>query len=110
LILSGYPNVKRCVVQADERYGDEYKIIVESNDFRSVLGQTGVDPIHTNINNAIVVAEVLGIEAARTCIVNEVLNTMEAHGIGLDRRHVMLLADVMTHRARARLVRSSQDM
>lgn len=42
--------------------------------------------------------KVLGIEAARTCVINEIIGTMEAHGIGLDRRHVMLLADVMTYR------------
>ncbi|VDO41469.1 unnamed protein product [Haemonchus placei] len=96
--IAGLPNIKRCVVQADERHGDEFSIVAEGNDFRGILSQIGVDPHHTNINNAVVVAEVLGIEAARTCIINEILSTMEAHGIGLDRRHVMLLADVMTYR------------
>lgn len=42
--------------------------------------------------------EVLGIEAARSSIISEILSTMASHGIGLDQRHVMLLADVMTYR------------
>lgn len=42
--------------------------------------------------------KVLGIEAARVSIISEILSTMESHGIGLDRRHVMLLADLMTYR------------
>uniref|UniRef100_A0A7I4YH32 DNA-directed RNA polymerase subunit n=1 Tax=Haemonchus contortus TaxID=6289 RepID=A0A7I4YH32_HAECO len=98
IIVKGLPNIKRCVVQVDERHGDEFSLVAEGSDFRGILSQIGIDPHHTNINNAVVVAEVLGIEAARTCIINEILSAMEAHGIGLDRRHVMLLADVMTYR------------
>ncbi|KAK5973725.1 DNA-directed RNA polymerase subunit [Trichostrongylus colubriformis] len=98
VIVKGLPNVRRCVIHADEKRGDEYSVIVEGSDFRGVLSQPGIDGRFTNFNNALVVAEVLGIEAARTCIINEIIGTMEAHGIGLDRRHVMLLADVMTYR------------
>ncbi|KAK5979682.1 DNA-directed RNA polymerase subunit, partial [Trichostrongylus colubriformis] len=98
VVVKGIPNVKRCMVHRDERCGDNLRIIVEGSDFRGVLSQVGIDPCHTSINSPVVMAEVLGIEAARKCIVNEVLSCMEAHGIGLDRRHVMLLADVMTHR------------
>lgn len=86
------------MIHADEKKGDFYSLLVEGTDFRSVLSSVGVDPRKTNFNNALVVAEVLGIEAARTCIINEIIATMDAHGIGLDRRHVMLLADVMTYR------------
>lgn len=57
-----------------------------------------IDGKHTVFNNANTVATVLGIEAARTTIIKEILSTMESHGIGLDRRHVMLLADLMTYR------------
>ncbi|KHJ94076.1 RNA polymerase Rpb1, domain 5 [Oesophagostomum dentatum] len=98
VIVKGLPNVKRCVIHADEKRGDEFSIIVEGSDFRGVLSEPGIDGRHTNFNNALIVAEVLGIEAARSCIINEIIATMEAHGIGLDRRHVMLLADVMTYR------------
>jgi len=54
--------------------------------------------IFFRFNNAIIIAEVLGIEAARGSIISEILNTMSEHGIELDRRHVMLLADLMTYR------------
>ena len=42
--------------------------------------------------------QVLGIEAARKSIVAEIVETMAAHGIQLDVRHVLLLADLMTYR------------
>ncbi|EYB98276.1 hypothetical protein Y032_0132g1690 [Ancylostoma ceylanicum] len=98
IVVKGLPNVKRCVIHADEKRGDEFSIIVEGSDFRGVLSEPGIDGRFTNFNNALIVSEVLGIEAARSCIINEIIGTMEAHGIGLDRRHVMLLADVMTYR------------
>jgi RNA polymerase Rpb1, domain 5 len=45
------------------------------------------------------VAQVLGIEAARRTIINEIQHTMSAHGMSIDPRHVMLLGDVMTYKA-----------
>lgn len=42
----------------------------------------------------------LGIEAARTTIINEIQYTMVNHGMSIDRRHVMLLSDLMTYKVR----------
>lgn len=44
----------------------------------------------------------LGIEAARTTIINEIQYTMVNHGMSIDRRHVMLLSDLMTYKVRGR--------
>lgn len=44
------------------------------------------------------VAKVLGIEAARSTIYNEIQNTMQSHGMSIDPRHVMILADVMSYK------------
>ena len=44
------------------------------------------------------VAQVLGIEAARRTIINEIQHTMSAHGMSIDPRHVMLLGDVMSYK------------
>lgn len=43
------------------------------------------------------VREVLGVEAARKTIIREIHKTMDAYGIGIDARHLMLLADTMTN-------------
>jgi DNA-directed RNA polymerase III subunit RPC1 len=40
----------------------------------------------------------LGIEAARSCVIKEINDTMKAHGMSIDSRHSMLLADVMTYK------------
>ena len=44
------------------------------------------------------VEKTLGIEAARTTIINEIQYTMVNHGMSIDRRHVMLLADLMSYK------------
>ena len=41
--------------------------------------------------------ECLGIEAARMTIIQEMESTMGHHGIHVDRRHLMMLADYMTY-------------
>lgn len=63
-----------------------------------MLATPGINPTRTVFNNTVDVGTVLGIEAARACIIKEILGTMAGHGIGLDCRHVMLLADIMTFR------------
>lgn len=50
------------------------------------------------------VEKTLGIEAARTTIINEIQYTMVNHGMSIDRRHVMLLSDLMTYKVRGGLV------
>jgi DNA-directed RNA polymerase III subunit RPC1 len=42
----------------------------------------------------------IGIEAARSTIVQEIMYIMEKHGMTIDRRHVMLLGDLMTFKVR----------
>lgn len=47
------------------------------------------------------VEKVLGIEAARACIIREIDYTMSSHGLGVDPRHLMLLGDVMCYKVRS---------
>lgn len=42
----------------------------------------------------------MGIEAARGTIIHEIQYTMVNHGMSIDRRHVMLLADLMAYKVR----------
>lgn len=63
---------------------------------RSVMGIVGIDGRKTTSNHIIEVQEVVGIEAARRSIINEIQYTMASHGMTIDLRHMMLLADLMT--------------
>jgi DNA-directed RNA polymerase III subunit RPC1 len=85
-------------VHADEARGNTYQLLVEGGQLLDVLATAGVDGKRTTCNNALHVAAVLGVEAARRSIIDEILSTMAGHGIQLDSRHVQLLADLMTYR------------
>lgn len=54
----------------------------------------------TKTNHIIEVEKLLGIEAARKSIIDEVSYTMKSHGILLDTRHILLAAETMTFRGR----------
>lgn len=62
----------------------------------SVMGIEGVDGCKTTSNHIIEVQQMLGIEAARKKIIDEIQYTMSSHGMTIDIRHMMLLADLMT--------------
>ncbi|KAL6204627.1 hypothetical protein ACLB2K_021894 [Fragaria x ananassa] len=94
--------VKRDKKDIDIKCGDEkkYKLFAEGKGLLAVMSTKGVDGCKTTSNDIIEVQQTLGIEAARTCIIEEIKYTMKSHGMNIDDRHMMLLADVMTFRVR----------
>lgn len=78
-------------------------MLVEGCGLAEVMGAPGVHGPETVTNNIIEVMEVLGIEAARTMIANEITYIMSAYGIHIDQRHLMLLSDVMTFKVCAHM-------
>lgn len=46
-------------------------------------------------NHILDVFQVLGIEAARRSITDQIDHTMKSHGLAVDARHTMLLGDIM---------------
>lgn len=80
-------------------YGDGRFVVSISLGVGNLLkGRIGVIGEHTSSNHVIEVAQVLGIEAARRTIINEIQYTMKSHDMIIDPRHVMLLGDVMTYK------------
>jgi len=75
--------------------GGEYIIMTSGSNLAEVLQLDGVDPYRTITNNIDEIREVLGIEAARQSIINEVFKVIENQGFNVDIRHIMLVADTM---------------
>lgn len=98
-VIKGLPTVSRAVIHVDEKSSSkQYQLFVEGDNLREVLATPGVEWRKTTSNNTLEVALTLGIEAARTTIMKEIQYTMESHGMSIDRRHITLLADLMTCR------------
>lgn len=64
----------------------------------AVMGTQGVDASNTKSNHIMEMNKTLGIEAARRSIIDEIQYTMKSHGMNIDVRHMMLLADLMTYK------------
>jgi DNA-directed RNA polymerase III subunit RPC1 len=62
------------------------------------MSTPGVDGLRTVSNHIVEVEHVLGIEAARLAIMKEIDTVYSSYGMEIDKRHLMLLADVMTYK------------
>ncbi len=74
---------------------DEFIIITAGSNLADVLQLEEVDAYRTTTNNIFEIGQVLGIEAARQAIVNEIFKVIESQGLNVDVRHIMLVADTM---------------
>ncbi len=94
LKVKGIDGIKRIIIRKEPNEG--YVIYSEGSNLEKVLEITGVDPYRTTTNDIQAVGRVLGIEAARNMIIEEAYSTLSEQGLNVDRRHIMLVADVMT--------------
>jgi DNA-directed RNA polymerase subunit A" len=76
---------------------ESYMLITKGSDLARVMEIEGVDATRTTTNDINQIYEVLGIEAARNAIIQEVMSTLSEAGLEVDVRHVELLADAMTY-------------
>ena len=77
------------------RREEEFIIITAGSNLSDVLQLEEVDAYRTTTNNIFEIEQVLGIEAARQAIVNEIFKVIESQGLNVDVRHIMLVADTM---------------
>ena len=92
VIVQGVDDIERVVVRKE---GGEYILYTEGSNLKDVFEVEGVDTSRTRSNNISEIADVLGIEAGRNAIIQEALSTLNEQGIGVDVRHIMLVADMM---------------
>lgn len=74
---------------------DEYLIITAGSNLKKILELDFVDQNKTTTNDIDEISKTLGIEAARQAIIDELLKVIEAQGLNVDVRHIMLVADTM---------------
>ncbi|GLC35764.1 hypothetical protein PLESTM_000363300 [Pleodorina starrii] len=96
VIVMGIPTVERAVITKDK--GDKYSLLVEGTNVQAVMGTLGVSGTHTTTNHIAEIERFMGIEAARSAIMSEIKYTMGSHGMSIDDRHIMLLADCMSYK------------
>lgn len=95
LKIAGIKGVRKVVLQYDSK-GGEWFIVTEGTNLEAVLQLEEVDPSRTYSNDLHEVEEVLGIEAARALVAQEIKRVLDEQGLDVDIRHMYLVADAMT--------------
>lgn len=93
LHLKGVKDVTKAVMRREE---EGYVIYTEGSNLKEAMKIDGIDKTRSKTNHVLEIESVLGIEAARNSIINEILDTLSEQGLRVDIRHIMLVADIMT--------------
>jgi DNA-directed RNA polymerase subunit A' len=101
IILRGVPGISRAIIIEK---GGEYTIATEGSNIEAMLKVPEVDAARTTTNDIMETYRVLGVEAGRNSIVNEITKVLEAQGLRVSLKHIMLIADAMTHRGNVKSV------
>ncbi|MFH1623092.1 MAG: DNA-directed RNA polymerase subunit A'' [Candidatus Aenigmatarchaeota archaeon] len=91
--VNGLKGVSNAVIR---REGDDWMISTIGSNLAEVLNIKEVDDTRTYTNDLHETKQVLGIEAARSLIISESFSTLQQQGLDVDRRHLMLVGDIMT--------------
>lgn len=92
--IQGVKGVEKTLV---DKEGDEYVIKTKGTNLKALLKMPEVDQRRTTTNDIKEISKVLGIEAGRTAIIEELHRVLATNRIAVDLRHIMLLADLMTY-------------
>lgn len=90
--ISGIKGIKQVLpVKRD----DEFIIITAGTNLKEILELEFVEITRTTTNDIHEIENILGIEAARQGMINEIYKVIETQGLNVDIRHIMLIADVV---------------
>ncbi|MBI5389267.1 DNA-directed RNA polymerase subunit A'' [Candidatus Woesearchaeota archaeon] len=90
--IAGIKGIKQVLPVKRE---EEFIVITAGSNLKDVLKLEFVDEERTTTNDVFEIASVLGVEAGRQALINEVFKVIENQGLNVDIRHIMLVADAM---------------
>ena len=79
--MNGIPTVHRAVLNKVEKPEPHMNLLIDGTGLLKVMGTVGVDHTKTVTNHVLEIYEVLGIEAARTVLIQEVSNTFDLNRV-----------------------------
>ncbi len=92
LKIAGIKGIKQVL---PVKRGEEYIVLTSGTNLKEILALPEVDSNITMSNDIYEVYEILGVEAAREAVIREVYKVIDAQGLNIDIRHIMLVADIM---------------
>ena len=91
--IQGVRGIEKVIMSTE---GKETVIKTSGTNLKTVVKLDEIDGARTTTNDIKEISKVLGIEAGRMAIVDELAGVLRENGIAIDIRHIMLLADLMT--------------
>ena len=93
-VVKGVRGIKRgLLTPTDDK--KEWVIKTEGTNMHGVVQIEGVDITRTVSNHIHEIEKLYGIEAARNMIINEAQKVLEQQGLDVDKRHLLILAELM---------------
>lgn len=93
-IVSGIKGIPQVLVTKKDR---DFVVLTNGSNLKEIMEMKGVNKDKIFSNDIHDVKNVLGIEAARQTIINEINNVIETQGLDINDRHLQLVADAMTY-------------
>ncbi len=93
-IISGVKGIKQILIVKRDK---DFVIITLGTNLKEIMELKEVNRDKIISNDLYEVANVLGIEAARQLIINEIREVLNSQGLNIDIRHLKLAADAMTN-------------
>lgn len=91
--LAGIKGITRILIKQEN---GQFVIYTEGSNLREIVKIKGVDRHNVYSNNIQEIYDFMGVEAARNAIINEAKKVLDEQSLGVDIRHLMLVADMMT--------------
>jgi DNA-directed RNA polymerase subunit A' len=92
-ILTGVKGITQVLVSKRDK---EFVVMTAGSNLKDVMKIKGVDGNRVFSNDLHETCKVLGIEAARQLIIDEIEKVINSQGLAIDKKHAMLVADTMT--------------
>ncbi len=96
IYISGVPRISK-VYPREETSSHEWVMDTKGSNFLTILATDGVDFCRTMSDDMWEICEVLGIEAARKFLIEEMTRIISFDGTYINPRHIQLLVDSMTY-------------
>ena len=92
--ICGIKRIKEVTVIKEEK---EFVIVTNGSNLKEINKIEEIDEFRTITNDIVEIYSIYGIEAARSAIINELLEIVTNQGLSINIRHLLLVADMMTH-------------
>lgn len=97
-LIRQVPGIDRCYATENASENDQSRnLATEGVNLKGMWQHDGIIDVNAIKSNDIAaILRTYGVEAARNAIIDEVAGVFDVYGIGVDRRHLTLIADYMT--------------